>query len=67
MKLAEFNWPDLEQVSRDVVVVFPIASLEQHGPHLQCTALRGSCTTRWEKSGKRDLTVGATPGRWRRQ
>ena len=34
MKLAEFNWPDLEQVSRDVVVVFPIASLEQHGPHL---------------------------------
>ena len=34
MKLAEFTWPDLEQVSRDVVVVYPIAALEQHGPHL---------------------------------
>ena len=34
MKLAELNWPDLEQVPRDVVVIFPIASFEQHGPHL---------------------------------
>ena len=34
MKLAELNWPDLEKVSRDTVVVFPIAALEQHGPHL---------------------------------
>ena len=34
MKLAHFNWPDLEAVSRDTVVVFPIAALEQHGHHL---------------------------------
>ena len=34
MKLAELNWPDMEKVSRDTVVVFPIAALEQHGPHL---------------------------------
>ena len=34
MKLAELTWPDLEQVSRDLVVVYPIAALEQHGPHL---------------------------------
>ena len=34
MKLAELTWPDLEKVSRDTVVVYPIAALEQHGPHL---------------------------------
>ena len=34
MKLAELTWPDLEKVSRDTVVVHPIAALEQHGPHL---------------------------------
>ena len=34
MKLAELTWPDLEQVSRDAVVIYPIAAFEQHGPHL---------------------------------
>ena len=34
MKLAHLNWPDMEKVSRETVVVYPIASLEQHGPHL---------------------------------
>ena len=34
MKLAELNWPDMEKVSRDAVVVFPIGAFEQHGPHL---------------------------------
>jgi len=34
MKLAELNWLDLEKVSRDTVVVFPIGAFEQHGPHL---------------------------------
>ena len=34
MQLAHLNWPDLEKVSRETVVVYPIASLEQHGPHL---------------------------------
>ncbi len=34
MKLAQLNWPDMEKVSRDLVVIFPIGSFEQHGPHL---------------------------------
>jgi creatinine amidohydrolase len=34
MKLAQLNWPDMEKVSRETVVIFPIAALEQHGPHL---------------------------------
>lgn len=34
MKLAELTWPDVEALSRDVVVVIPTGSLEQHGPHL---------------------------------
>ena len=54
MKLAEFNWPDLEQVSRDVVVVFPIASLESTAP---ISSVRHFVAR----------VVGATPGTWRRQ
>ncbi len=34
MKLAELNWPDMEEVSRDTVVIFPLGAFEQHGPHL---------------------------------
>ncbi len=34
MKLAQLNWPDMEKVARDTVVVFPIGAFEQHGPHL---------------------------------
>ncbi len=34
MKLAEMTWPEVEAVSRDVVVLIPTGSLEQHGPHL---------------------------------
>lgn len=34
MKLAELTWPEVEGLSRDVVVVIPTGSLEQHGPHL---------------------------------
>ena len=34
MKLAEMTWPEVEKLSRDVVVVFPIASFEQHSLHL---------------------------------
>jgi creatinine amidohydrolase len=34
MKLADLTWPDVERIERDVVVVFPIASLEQHSRHL---------------------------------
>lgn len=35
MKLGEMNWPDVADLDReDIVVVFPIASFEQHGHHL---------------------------------
>ncbi len=35
MKLGEMNWPDIQDLDRDrLVAVYPIASFEQHGPHL---------------------------------
>jgi len=34
MKLAELTWPEVEKLNRDVVVVYPIAALEQHSRHL---------------------------------
>ena len=34
MKLAEATWQDVREFSRDIVVVVPTGSLEQHGPHL---------------------------------
>src|SRR5689334_15128378 len=34
MKLAEMTWPEVEKLNRDVVVVYPIAALEQHSHHL---------------------------------
>jgi creatinine amidohydrolase len=35
MKLGELSWPDVAQLDKEhVVAVYPIASFEQHGPHL---------------------------------
>jgi creatinine amidohydrolase len=34
MILARMTWPEVEAISRDVVVLIPTGSLEQHGPHL---------------------------------
>lgn len=34
MKLTELTWPEVEKIKRDIVVIYPIAALEQHGPHL---------------------------------
>jgi creatinine amidohydrolase len=34
MKLAEMTWPEVDALERDIVVVIPTGSLEQHGPHL---------------------------------
>jgi len=34
MKLAEMTWPEVEALSRNVVVIIPTGSLEQHGTHL---------------------------------
>lgn len=34
MKLAECTWQDVRGLDRDMVVLIPAGSLEQHGPHL---------------------------------
>lgn len=34
MQLARSTWPEVEALSRDIVVLIPTGSLEQHGPHL---------------------------------
>ncbi len=34
MKLAELSWPEVEKLNRDIVVIYPIAALEQHSRHL---------------------------------
>lgn len=34
MILSRLTWPEVEAVSREVVVLIPTGSLEQHGPHL---------------------------------
>ena len=38
MHLTDLTWPDVAALSKDTPVVFPVASLEQHGRHLPfCT------------------------------
>src|SRR5438477_3934933 len=34
MNLAELTWPDVNALSRDTPVIFPVAALEQHGRHM---------------------------------
>lgn len=34
MKLAELTWQDVDALSKELVVLIPTGSLEQHGPHL---------------------------------
>jgi len=34
MKLAELTWPDVAALDRDIVILYPIAALEQHSRHL---------------------------------
>ncbi len=34
MHLRDLAWPDVRDLSRDMVVLIPTGSLEQHGPHL---------------------------------
>jgi creatinine amidohydrolase len=34
MKLAELTWPEVEKIDRNIVVIYPIAALEQHSRHL---------------------------------
>lgn len=34
MNLCDLSWPEVDQLSRDLPVVVPVAALEQHGHHL---------------------------------
>lgn len=34
MQLTDLTWPAVQSLNRDLPVVFPVAALEQHGPHL---------------------------------
>lgn len=34
MHLANATWPEVDRLSRDVPIIFPVAALEQHGGHL---------------------------------
>ena len=34
MLLADLTWADVATLNKDMPVVFPVAALEQHGPHL---------------------------------
>lgn len=34
MQLKDLSWPEIDQLSRDLPVVIPIAAIEQHGHHL---------------------------------
>ncbi len=35
MKLAELHWPEVQRLEREkIVVIAPVGSMEQHGPHL---------------------------------
>ena len=34
MQLSDLSWPQVQALSRDTPVVFPVAALEQHGQHL---------------------------------
>ena len=34
MNLTDLAWPDVENLSRDIPVVVPVAALEQHGRHM---------------------------------
>ncbi len=34
MQLCELNWPAVQQLSKDIPVIIPIAALEQHGHHM---------------------------------
>lgn len=34
MRLSEMTWPEVDGLSRDTPVVFPVAAIEQHGRHM---------------------------------
>jgi creatinine amidohydrolase len=60
MKLAELTWPEVEKLDRDIVVIFPIAALEQHSHHLPFftdSILCDAVVDRLEAALKQDVLV----------
>jgi creatinine amidohydrolase len=59
MQLAEMTWPAVQALSKETPIVFPVAALEQHGPHLPVftdSALLGEILRRTaERLGSRVL------------
>jgi creatinine amidohydrolase len=45
MKLAEMTWPEVDQLDRDLLVIYPIAALEQHSRHLPLSTDTILCET----------------------
>lgn len=65
MKLAEMTWPEVDACVRDVVLIVPIAALEQHGPHLPLftdTILCQEIVTRVESSRRSETLL--LPPQW---
>jgi creatinine amidohydrolase len=58
--LAEQTWPEVEKLDRDIVVIYPIAALEQHSRHLPFftdSILCDAVVNRLEAALKKDVLV----------
>lgn len=65
MQLSELTWDQIDRLSRDTVVVVPIAAMEQHGRHLPIATdslLLGEIVRR--VSQRSELNVLFTPLQW---
>jgi creatinine amidohydrolase len=65
MQLAHLTWQDVEALPRDIVVLIPTGSLEQHGPHLPLftdSLLAGAVSLAVE--GRLSSKVLLTPTLW---
>ncbi len=65
MLLADLRWQDVDALSRDTPVIFPLAALEQHGPHLPLftdSMLMGEITRRVEEQLHKEILVA--PLQW---
>ena len=65
MKLTDMKWPEVEALSRDTPVVFPIAAQEQHGHHMPLhtdSLLLGEIVSRVEEQMAAEILVA--PLQW---
>ncbi len=65
MILGHLTWPEVDSMDRDVVVIIPTGSLEQHGPHLPLltdTMLASAVAEEVERRSSGDCLL--TPALW---